>query len=402
MIKDENIVIVSGDKDSSVVVMNKADYVMKLQNMIEEGILKGVYEETEDTTLDDLRLFKDFLRRHFQNYEKYDKMTPDSNQPGRIYGTAKTHKFDSVEDINLQDLKFRPIIAQTGTYTYKTAQVIGEYLKPLCSKNDFIIRNTQDFADILKAQPQLQEDEEYVSYDVESLFTNIPIEETINYIIKQIYQEHKLPKLCSKLVFKRLMYKLTTENTFIFQNKFYKQTDGCTMGGPLSVIMSDIFMTKLENDVVRPFNPPFYKRFVDDCITKRKRNEHDKLFELINNYHRNIKFTIEIQPTKFLDTKLINENGSYSTEVHRKETKLPVNWSSKTPKRYKRNAINGDLYRSYRISSNFNKEIELIRKLFTHADYPIRFTNSVIKQFQQRNALQQEEDDMIISPNLFE
>ena len=198
------------------------------------------------------------------------------------------------------------------------------------------------------------------------------------------------------------MYKLTTENTFIFQNKFYKQTDGCTMGGPLSVIMSDIFMTKLENDVVRPFNPPFYKRFVDDCITKRKRNEHDKLFELINNYHRNIKFTIEIQPTKFLDTKLINENGSYSTEVYRKETKLPVNWSSKTPKRYKRNAINGDLYRSYRISSNFNKEIELIRKKFTHADYPIRFTNSVIKQFQQRNALQQEEDDMIIPPNLFE
>ena len=51
--------------------------------------------------------------------------------------------------------------------------------------------------------------------------------------------------MCSKLVFKRLLLKLTTESTFIFNTKYYKQTDGCTMGGPLLVVFSDIYMIKL-------------------------------------------------------------------------------------------------------------------------------------------------------------
>ena len=56
-------------------------------------------------------------------------MLPSSNQPAQLYGTAKTHKFDDINEITVDSLKFRPIIAQTGTYMYKTAQVISEYLK---------------------------------------------------------------------------------------------------------------------------------------------------------------------------------------------------------------------------------------------------------------------------------
>ena len=56
--------------------------------------------------------------------------------------------------------------------------------------------------------------------------------------------------MCSKLIFKLLLLKLTTERTFIFNIKYYKQTDGCTMGGPLSVVLSDIYITKLEKDAI--------------------------------------------------------------------------------------------------------------------------------------------------------
>ena len=101
-------------------------------------------------------------------------------------------------------------------------------------------------------------------YDVKSLFINVPIQETIDYILDEIYVKNKLPKICSKLIFKRLLLKLTTENTFMFTSSFYKQIDGCTMGGPLSVIFSDIYMTKTEREVVNPSKPKFYKRFVDD------------------------------------------------------------------------------------------------------------------------------------------
>ena len=54
---------------------------------------------------------------------------------------------------------------------------------------------------MLSSIPPLQDDEEDVSYDIESLFTNIPIEETINYITDQIYVHRKLTPICSKLIF---------------------------------------------------------------------------------------------------------------------------------------------------------------------------------------------------------
>ena len=58
--------------------------------------------------------------------------------------------------------------------------------------------------------------------------TNVPIQETIHYILDEIYVKNKLPKICSKLIFKRLLVTLITENTFtfVFVSKFYKQTDG--------------------------------------------------------------------------------------------------------------------------------------------------------------------------------
>ena len=68
-------------------------------------------------------------------------MNPYSNQPAEFYGTAKTHKFNNIQEINKEKLKFRPIIDQTGTYGYNAAQVISQYLKPLC-KNEYTINDT--------------------------------------------------------------------------------------------------------------------------------------------------------------------------------------------------------------------------------------------------------------------
>ena len=91
LIKNENVVVIPGDKDSCVVIMNKTDYVQKLQNMIDEGIEKGVYANSSDNTLKDLKQFQDFLYRHFKKYKHYDQMCASSNTPAKLYGTAKTH-----------------------------------------------------------------------------------------------------------------------------------------------------------------------------------------------------------------------------------------------------------------------------------------------------------------------
>ena len=101
---------------------------------------------------------------------------------------------------------------------YNAAKVIGSYLKA------------------------------FLLYDAETLFTNILVDETVSYIINGIYQKNKLPQICSEIIFKRLLYKLTTEVSFEFNYNLLRQTNGCTMGGSLSVTLADIHKMRMERE----------------------------------------------------------------------------------------------------------------------------------------------------------
>ena len=99
------------------------------------------------------------------------------------------------------------------------------------------------------------------------------------------------------------------------------------MGGPISVVLSNIFCVKIEFDVVKPLKPKLYKRHNDDIYTKQIKNQPDKL----NNYNPNIESTIEENPRKFLDMKI--KNGIIETSVVVKESKIPSHWSSEVPQK---------------------------------------------------------------------
>ena len=131
MIRDKDLVLLNGDKDSSVAAMNITDYNNIMQKMINDGIRNKIYEETVDNTLKDSKNFQEFLYRNFKYYENYDDMRPVSNQQAKLCGTAKTRKFENSDNITPKNLKCCPIIDQTGIFTYKAAKVISNYLKPL-------------------------------------------------------------------------------------------------------------------------------------------------------------------------------------------------------------------------------------------------------------------------------
>ena len=57
-----------------------------------------------------------------------------------------------------------------------------------------------------------------------------------------------------------------------------------------------------------------YRRFVDDIYSRPKLGDNI-MFDRLSNYHLNIKLTIEVNPSKFLDTKLTNTNGAYKFNV---------------------------------------------------------------------------------------
>ena len=140
----------------------------------------------------------------------------------------------------------------------------------------------------------------------------------------------------------------------------------------------------------------FYKRYIDDTYVRKKKNDVDKLFEELNSHNENIKLTLEVNPTKFLDTELVRENGEITMQVFSKSTKLPVHWSSKILVRYKRNAITGELNRAKRIASDFNKELKRIRQKYRNARFSLKFINETICNFERGK------EEMIIPEWLFD
>ena len=144
----------------------------------------------------------------------------------------------------------------------------------------------------------------------------------------------------------------------------------------------------------------FYKRLVDDIIEKWHKDQPDNLFQALSSNHPKIKYPIK-SPDKFLDTKIIQKTGIATTEVSRKDRKLPVHWTSRIPKWYKRNSIISDLNRALRSSRSLKDEIPNIRQKFLNADYSLRLINSVIKQFNCKLSKKSNKEDDYDLPSDF-
>ena len=94
--------------------------------------------------------------------------------------------------------------------------------------------------------------------------------------------------------------------------------------------------------------------------------------------------TIEVNPSKLLDTKTMIKNGIIETSVAAKESEIPNHWSSAVPKKYKRNAILGDLHKAHKISSNSKLEKQCIKKKYFSINFPYNFNQSTFNFYQQK------------------
>ena len=81
------VVVISGDKESCLVLSKRSDYDKKLQSLIDEGIINGTYASTTESTLNDLKKIQYLLSRNFKvKFAQYKDMQLISNQSGRLYG----------------------------------------------------------------------------------------------------------------------------------------------------------------------------------------------------------------------------------------------------------------------------------------------------------------------------
>ena len=131
---------------------------------------------------------------------------------------------------------FRPIIDTTGTAYQPLAKYLTRLLNPIITTNEFTVKDSFDAVTHINNIPRNLFNDEYrfVSFDVTSLFTNIPLKKTVNIMLKRINKNNLISTTLNKRTLKKLILDSCTKTIFSSNGKLYKQIDGVSMGSPLS------------------------------------------------------------------------------------------------------------------------------------------------------------------------
>ena len=142
--------------------------------------------------------------------QEYKILYPSGSAPGRFYCAAKLHRI-SIND-SVDKLPIRPIISNIGTPTYQLAKYLAKLLLPLANP-EYTVTSTKDFIEKIK-NVKVPDGHQLVSFDVKSLFTNVPLQKIVDVILKRIYENKEINTSISKKHMKNMLILCT--KVFIF------------------------------------------------------------------------------------------------------------------------------------------------------------------------------------------
>jgi len=320
-----------------------------------------------------------------QNKNKLVLMNPSA------LGLVKLHK---------QGNPIRPVISGVNSPTKLISSQLVKFFHNRVQYNSrYSVINSLDLISKLTIHnPQRCK---LVSFDVSSMFTNIPREDCI-IVVKNILDETKLLPIL-KNEYLDLLKLCTSANYFTFSNKIYSQTDGLQMGDPLSPLLANLFMDHFEQLLSQSElfkkHITFWYRYVDDVLagfvgTDRQLNN---FLKHLNSLHPKIKFTLETEKDNkinFLDLTIYNQTGSFSYSIYRKDTfsdaVIPAN--SFSPWQHKLSAFHAMIYRWVNVpmnEENKSKELNIIKQIANDNGFRKEIIEKLIKNHNRRKIIQE-------------
>ncbi|XP_063585791.1 uncharacterized protein LOC134763164 [Penaeus indicus] len=277
---DSSIIITKPDKGKGVVILDKKDYVNKV-NVLLSDHTKFRKLDTEPFTkiiqLEDKlnRMLKHLKDNDSISLDIYNQLRASGSLPGILYGLPKVHK---------PDIPVRPILSAIKTFNYNLAKFLVPILKPITT-NEYTVQNSFDFA---KQMSTISFENPVImaSFDIQSLFTNIPLKETIDICTNRLFENTDNVHNFTKDQFMKLLKLSVEDSVFMFNNQLYSQTDGVAMGSPLGPTLANVFLCYHEN--------------------------------YVNSKHDNIHFTSEVEVNNslpFLDIRLDHDHNTFKTSV---------------------------------------------------------------------------------------
>ncbi len=388
--KVENLVIQKADKGNCVVLLDRPDYDAKMADILNDtskfqllSVAPG--KELNHILAQERKLIKtlNILKKNKFDRNLYSKLAPSGSQPGRMYGLGKVHK---------PGCPMRPILSAIGTPSFKLAKFLVPILAPITT-NDYTVKDSFTFAKDISGKDS--DGLFMASLDVKSLFTNIPLNETIDICVENLFSSPgSKPEHLNKCELKSLLSGAVKDCSFIFNSQWYKQLDGVAMGSPLGPTLANAFLAHHEKSWLAncpsDFKPVLYKRYVDDIFLLFTSELHVKPFQdYMNTQHHCMEFTSECESNgsmAFLDLSICSSNGKFSTSVYRKPSFSGVysSFLSFIPENFKYGLVHCLLFRSYNLCDSFvafHKEVLYLKSILSRNGYPIAFIDSCISKF---------------------
>ena len=178
--EDDAIVILPADKGNATVVMNKEDYVKKMEEILNGGDYEVV--KTNPTPKLEKKLnnmLKGLWEAGEINKIGYDRLRATYSATPELYGLPKIHK---------PEVSLRPIVSSIDSPTYNLAKFLTRIISPLSGKTSTFVKDSGDFVEKARSI-RLEEESILVSFDVTSLFIKVPIAEALEVIGRRLEEQ---------------------------------------------------------------------------------------------------------------------------------------------------------------------------------------------------------------------
>ena len=270
-----------------------------------------------------------------------------------------------------------------GSAYYKIGKQVSDWLKvvPECNINTSSKIVADSLGDI-----ELNEDEIIVSFDVSSLYTNVPVQEAIEHCTDLLFSgNHRKPPV-DRETFQKLLTACTCDVIMSTSLGFYRQVDGLAMGSPPAPLLANGWLSQFDSLIQG--EATIYHRYIDDIVREIKKTNVQKKLDDINKLHPSLKFTMEEEndcSIPFLDLKIIRTDRKLASTWYTKptDTGLTMNFHALAPLKYKRSTVIGLVHRIHRSCStwkHFHSSIEKAKIILSKNQYPASFYEPLIEK----------------------
>ena len=368
---NQDIVVTTADKGGGIVILDKSDYISKMEDLLSDTDTynKQLYGRAQDEATG----FNKDVRKVLRKTEKGKKLMhllEENPKIPKMKGLPKIHK---------PGVPLRPITSGIGSAPHRLAKHLARPLSAALGKiSGAHLKNSTDLIQRLKEVDF--KDKRLVSFDVKSLFTNVPIDGAISAVKKVIERTNEKELPINKNDYMKLVEMCMRFGSFSFNNCEYRQHEGLPMGSPLSAVTACLFMEVLEKEHYSKIisSDTKWYRYVDDClIITHKDTDIEALLQRMNNVNNKIQLTVENESNgslPFLDTVIIRTENSVKFKVYRKPTNKDdfIHYHSAHDEKTKSGVIIGFYLRAFRICSPeyVDEEIKYITYTFEKLGYP--------------------------------